>query len=154
MKRRILIPAAIFITLFILFHTVFLIGVVPSSSMEPTLHEGSLILGMRFHGELKTGDIIIFEHDGMLLVKRIAACGNENVMIGDRLRTIPEGCFYVLGDNPGESDDSRFWDDPFVPAKNIRAKVFIRRESDTYRTAIGQKSDDFYPCYRTPSMVK
>lgn len=130
MKRRILIPAAVFIALFILFHTVFLIGVVPSSSMEPTLHEGSLILGLRFYGKLDTGDVIIFEHDGMLLVKRIAACGNDKVNADDRILTVPEGCFYVLGDNREDSVDSRCWEDPFIPASDVCAKVLIKSEAD------------------------
>ncbi len=125
--RRILflIPAGVFIGLFILFHTVFLIGMVPSSSMEPTLREGSLILGYRFTAEYKTGDVIIFEHDGALLVKRIAACGNEIICVDGSNITVPEGCFYVLGDNPKESVDSRYWEDPFVPASDVRAKVIL-----------------------------
>jgi signal peptidase I len=118
-----LIPAVVFISLFILFHTVFLIGIVPSSSMEPTFHEGSLILGMRVHGELKTGDVIVFKHDDALLVKRIAACAGDTVSVNDREMTVPEGFFYVLGDNPDESVDSRFWEDPFVSVGDIQAKV-------------------------------
>ena len=120
-----MIPAGVFIGLFILFHTVFLIGMVPSSSMEPTLREGSLILGYRCSAEYKTGDVIIFEHDGSLLVKRIAAAGNETVCVDGRTVTVPEGCFYVLGDNPKDSVDSRCWADPFVPISKVRAKVIL-----------------------------
>ena len=125
MKKLILIPLGIFLVCFILFHTVFLIGLVPSSSMEPTLHEGSVILGSRFTGKYQKGDVIIFEHDGMLLVKRIAACGKDTVRADGKEITVPEGCFYVLGDNPDDSVDSRFWDNPFVPASDVRAKVIL-----------------------------
>ena len=123
MRKLFVIPITIFLLLFILFHTVFLIGIVPSASMEPAFHEGSLILGTRFHGELKTGDVIIFKHDRMLLVKRIAACAGDTVSVNGQEMTVPEGFFYVLGDNPDESIDSRFWENPFVSAGDIRAKA-------------------------------
>ena len=123
MKKLFVIPITIFLLLFILFHTVFLIGIVPSASMEPAFHEGSLILGTRFHGDLKTGDVIVFEHDGALLVKRIAACAGDTVPGGGSEMTVPEGSFYVLGDNLEESVDSRFWENPFISTEEIRAKV-------------------------------
>lgn len=31
--------------------------------------------------------------------------------------TVPENSYYVLGDNAEYSDDSRYWEDPFVPMK-------------------------------------
>lgn len=106
-----------------LFRVVFLFGYVPTASMEPTLHEGSLILGCRIYGELETGDIVIFEHNGDLFVKRIAACPGETVEHGGELLTIPAGCYYVLGDNAENSYDSRYWQDPFVDKAAIVAKL-------------------------------
>ena len=47
----------------LIFKTVLLVGYAPRSFMEPTLHKNSFILGLRLHGELKTGDIIIFRLD-------------------------------------------------------------------------------------------
>jgi len=32
----------------------------------------------------------------------------------------------MLGDNPAESFDSRYWDDPFVHEDDILAKLFIQ----------------------------
>lgn len=58
---------------------VFVVGYVPSASREPTLEKGDLILGLRLNGELKSGDIIIFEHDGELMVKRVAAKSGERI---------------------------------------------------------------------------
>ena len=48
----------------VLFHSIFMLGYVPTESMEPTLETGSLILGLRIFDELETGDIIIFRRDG------------------------------------------------------------------------------------------
>ena len=57
-----LAPIIITLVALILFHVVFMLGYVPSDSMEPTLEAGSLILGLRLHGELEKEDIIIFIH--------------------------------------------------------------------------------------------
>ena len=121
--RAILIPAICLLITLVLFRVVFLFGYVPTASMEPTLHEGSLILGCRIYGELETGDIIIFKHDGKLLVKRIAACPGETVEHGGELHTVPANCYYVLGDNAENSHDSRYWEDPFISKAEIVAKL-------------------------------
>ena len=49
-----LAPIIITLVALILFHVVFMLGYVPSDSMEPTLEAGSLILGLRIHGQLGT----------------------------------------------------------------------------------------------------
>jgi signal peptidase I len=90
------IPVIIFIGIIIIFKMVLFIGYVPSASMEPTLKEGSLIFGLRQYGELKAGDIIIFEHEGHLLVKRIAATGGQSITIDNRTYTVPAGSFLFL----------------------------------------------------------
>ena len=65
----------------ILFKVVFLFGYVPTESMEPTLKKDSYIVGTRIYSRLGVGDIIIFHHDGKLLVKRIAAEEGEPVVV-------------------------------------------------------------------------
>lgn len=58
------IPAGLPLLVFILLRYVFLIGYVPTESMEPTLPKGSFLLGLRIFEEPKVGDIIVFEKDG------------------------------------------------------------------------------------------
>ena len=122
-QRSWVIPVLCAAVTLLILKTVLLVGYVPSSSMEPTLHKNSIILGLRLHGELKTGDIIIFRHEGKLLVKRIAACGGEEIERDGKMLTVPYGCFYVLGDNAEDSFDSRYWEEPFVKEADVAAVV-------------------------------
>ncbi len=121
--RWMVIPALLSLLLFILMKTVLFLGYVPTESMEPTLEKDSFILGVRLYGELTDGDIIVFEHNGRLLVKRIAASGGETVIQNGITVVVPESCYYVLGDNTECSYDSRFWPDPFVKKESVKAKL-------------------------------
>ena len=140
-------PVPILLTLLTLFvfRMVLFIGYVPSASMEPTLQAGSFIIGSRFIGDPGKGDIIVFYHDDKLMVKRIAACPGEIVdrselsymtsvpipAWDDPELVIPEGCYFVLGDNSQDSFDSRYWDDPFVRTCDIVACVFVKWGKDS-----------------------
>lgn len=66
--RPFIIPIIVTLIVVLLFHCIFMLGYVPTSSMEPTLETGSLILGLRHFDELETGDIIIFRYDSSYLV--------------------------------------------------------------------------------------
>lgn len=120
-----MIPAMVMLFTFILLKYVFLIGYVPTESMEPTLERGSYIIGCRIYSSLETGDIIIFRHEGKLLVKRIAAVGGDTVEKNGVSMTVPEGCYYVLGDNADNSYDSRYWEEPFVKHEDVIAQLFL-----------------------------
>ena len=125
MKRLkwLILPVIVFGLTFCLFRFVLIIGYVPSASMEPTLKEKSYILGVRIYGDLEVGDIIIFEHNGTTMVKRIAAVGGETIEVDGKTYIVPEGSLFMLGDNTENSFDSRYWDEPFVNENQVIAKV-------------------------------
>lgn len=50
-----LIPIFFALTAFLLFRFVFIVGYVPSASMEPTLKEDSFIFGVRVYDDIEKG---------------------------------------------------------------------------------------------------
>ena len=58
------------------------VAAVSSSSMSPALHAGELVFiqGVDSAGELHVGDIIAFEYDGGIAVRRIAGFANDAII--------------------------------------------------------------------------
>lgn len=123
--KWLVIPFLVFALVMLLFRFVFLIGYVPSASMEPTLKENSYILGIRIVKDLDVGDIIIFEHDGQIMVKRIAGKAGDKVQTVYGEMIVPYGQYYVLGDNADNSYDSRYWQEPFIKKEEVVAKFLF-----------------------------
>jgi len=129
------VPIYLTLLCYVLLQHVFLLGYVPSASMEPTLQEGSFIFGLRIFETPTVGDIIVFVKDGTLQVKRIAAVPGDQIDLtkleymdslpipnwNDPILTVPAGHFYVLGDNTQNSYDSRYWENPFIAEEQLVA---------------------------------
>ena len=109
-----------------------------------------------FFNNYERGDIIVFyppirTTNEKLFIKRVIAVPNDHLQIengnvyidGELLYEeytnnqstdtnepidiiIPEGYVFVLGDNRGNSIDSRFKDIGLIPFKNIKGKVLLR----------------------------
>ena len=131
------IPLGLTLLFYLALQFVVLIGYVPSASMEPTLKEGSFIFAWRIHNTPEVGDIVVFEKDGVLQVKRVAAVPGDIVDYSsleyadafpiptwsEKTITVPAGCYFLLGDNTHNSLDSRYWEEPFVTEDQIVAIV-------------------------------
>lgn len=141
------------VILFVVLKCFFLVGVVPSTSMYPLMNSDSGIVGNRLAYKLsapRRGDVIVFRKGTSLMTKRIVGIPGDKVAIqhgilyineqpivedyvpdtvdteplnGINYFEVPENEYFVLGDNRINSNDSRQWDDPYVPQKNIIAKV-------------------------------
>lgn len=145
---------ALFVNTFIIANSWIPSGSMESTIMTHDRIIGSR-LAYKFGGEPERGDIVIFHHEtgpgneDTRLVKRIVGLPGETVEIRDNqvyidgellsepylneemesddfLFEVPEGCYLMLGDNRNHSADARFWQDPYVPKKDIRAKVLFR----------------------------
>lgn len=45
---------------------------------------------------------------------------------GDMEFIVPEGCYFMMGDNRNNSLDARYWDNPYIEKEKIIAKVIFR----------------------------
>lgn len=141
------------IIVLILFQTVFMLSFIPTGSMEGTIKTNNVVFSTRYdieENELERYDILTFvapDDPDITYIKRLIGLPGETIEVkagkvyadgvqlddsfingsqnqaGDGIYEIPEGCYFFMGDNRNNSNDSRFWDNPYVPIEDIQAKA-------------------------------
>ncbi len=125
---------------------------VSGSSMEPTLSDGDVIVLLK-RGQFETGDLVGFYYQNKLLLKRVIAVPGDYVDIDDEGNVyvnnelldepyvteksfgesdrdypyqVPEGRYFVMGDNRTTSIDSRSSAIGCIETDQIVGKVVLR----------------------------
>ena len=105
---------ALIIVLFVT--TFFQMAIVEGESMEPTLHEGDVVLVSRM-SRIKRNDIVIAKPKYVYVIKRAVGVPGD-----DFDGVLKDGYYYIMGDNRDHSYDSR----NYGSTNTIKGKVICR----------------------------
>ena len=137
----------------VLFKTVFMLSYIPSESMANTIEVGDIVVSTKYgidSEDIQRYDILIFippDEPDSTYIKRVIGMPGETIEVsngkvyadgvelddsfvyssmnsnGDGVYTVPDDCYFFMGDNRNNSKDSRFWEEKYVPLENIQAKA-------------------------------
>lgn len=141
-----------FIGLFLFFSCIVTVNRVTGASMEPAVRDGGISITNRLSYVFrapKRGDIITFDHEESVLIKRVIGIPGDRVAFRDgcvyingtaveetylrdgtktacdREFSVPDDCVLVMGDNREMSVDSRDWAAPYVHRERILGQVML-----------------------------
>ncbi len=127
------------------------LGTVSTGSMTPSIMKGDKVVISKLGGSYKRGDIIVFNpptSDDKLYTKRIIGVGGDTIHIEkgvvyvnnaplkesyvlytdtfnmDKV-VVPDGSYFVLGDNRLNSTDSRHWEGNTIKSEKILGKIIL-----------------------------
>ena len=128
---------------------------VPTSSMENTIMAGDRVIGSKLYylrHDPQRGEIIMFDFPDdptILYIKRVIGLPGDHIEItggvvyvnGEALDEpyltvvtegewgpydVPEGCYFMLGDNRNDSADSRYWKNTYLTRDGIVGKAVLK----------------------------
>jgi signal peptidase I len=140
-------PVLLLVTLYL---SIFTQIKIVSGSMEPTLMTGdrAMITNDWLFYKPQRGDIVGFAMGNEIWVKRVIGLPGDKIefLMGvilvngevleepylpegtytyggtQEVYEVPEGYVFLLGDNREFSDDSRYWDNPYIPIRRVIGK--------------------------------